>query len=56
MRLVPDAYTRWLVSQDDRERAMREEAAASAGGNIQAAVVSLAQRYPHGGTGGAPHA
>jgi hypothetical protein len=56
VRLVPDAYTRWLVSQDDRERTMRAEAVASAGGNIQAAVVSLTQRYPHGGTGGASHA
>ena len=25
IRLVPDAFTRWLVSQEDRERALREQ-------------------------------
>jgi conjugal transfer ATP-binding protein TraC len=52
VRLVPDAFTRWLVSQDDRERALREEAIARAEGDIRRAVTTLAQRYPQGLTGG----
>jgi len=55
IRLVPDACTRWLVSQDDRERAMREQAIVEAGGDIRQAVATLAQRSPQGVTGG-PHA
>jgi type IV secretory pathway VirB4 component len=52
IRLVPDAYTRWLVSQEQQERAMRAQAVAEAGGDIRAAVTMLAQRYPQGLTGG----
>jgi conjugal transfer ATP-binding protein TraC len=53
IRLVPDAYTRWLVSQDDGERALREEAVTEACGDVREAVATLAQRYPHGLRGGA---
>jgi conjugal transfer ATP-binding protein TraC len=56
VRLVPDAYTRWLVSQETHERALREQALAEAGGDLRAAVTRLAQRYPQGLTGGAAHA
>src|SRR5712691_2256788 len=55
IRLVPDAYTRWLVSQEDRERAMRDQAIAEAAGDLGKAVTMLAQRYPQGLMGG-PHA
>jgi hypothetical protein len=56
VRLVPDAYTRWLVSQEERERARRDQARAAAGGDLRQAVATLAQRYPQGLTGGTAHA
>ncbi len=52
IRLIPDAWTRWLVSQDDHDRAMREQAVREAGGDLRQAVATLAQRYPHGRAGG----
>jgi len=52
VRLVPDSFTQWLVSQDERARACREQAIADAGGDIRQAVATLAQRYPQGLTGG----
>ncbi len=56
IRLVPDAFTRWLVSQHDRERALRAQAIEAAGGDIRQAVATLAQHYPHGLTGGGGYA
>lgn len=56
IRLVPDACTRWLVSQDAQERARREQAVQESGGDIRQAVATLAQRYPHGFHGGLAHA
>ena len=53
IRLVPDAFTRWLVSQDDRERALREQTCRETGGDLRQAVQTLAARYPHGLQGGA---
>jgi type IV secretory system conjugative DNA transfer VirD4/TraG family protein/LAGLIDADG DNA endonuclease family protein len=53
VRLVPDAYTRWLVSQDDREKAVREQAILRQGGHVREAVALLAQQYPHGLPSGA---
>jgi hypothetical protein len=52
IRLVPNALTRWLVSQDDRERAMRNEVLTATGGDLCQAVALLAQRYPQGPAGG----
>jgi hypothetical protein len=52
IRLIPDAVTRWLVSQDDHDRAMREQAVREAGGDLRQAVATLAQRSPHGRAGG----
>jgi hypothetical protein len=56
IRIVPDAYTRWLVSQDDHDRAMRDQALLETGGDLHQAITTLAQRYPHGRTGGGVHA
>lgn len=56
MRLVPDAVTRWLVSQDPQERILREQAVQEAGGDLRQAVATLAQRFPQGLTGGMTHA
>jgi hypothetical protein len=56
IRIVPDPYTRWLVSQQDAEKALRDQAIAAAGGNIRAAVARLAARYPDGLTGEVAHA
>jgi conjugal transfer ATP-binding protein TraC len=52
IRLVPDAFTRWLVSQEDQERALREQIARETGGDLRQAVQTLATRYPHGLQGG----
>jgi hypothetical protein len=48
IRLVPDAYTRWLVSQAPQERQARAHAIADHGGNIRQAVAWLAATYPQG--------
>ena len=52
IRLIPDAHTRWLVSQDSRERTLREQAFAETGGDLRQAIATLAQRYPYGLGGG----
>jgi conjugal transfer ATP-binding protein TraC len=52
IRLVPDAFTRWLVSQEDQERALRELTRRTTGGDLRQAVQILAARYPHGLQGG----
>jgi type IV secretory pathway VirB4 component len=52
IRLVPDAFTRWLVSQDDQERALREQTCREVGGDLRRAVQRLVARYPHGLQGG----
>jgi hypothetical protein len=52
IRLIPDAWTRWLVSQDDHDRALREQAVREAGGDLRQAVTTLAQRSPYGRAGG----
>jgi hypothetical protein len=52
IRLVPDAFTRWLVSQDNRERALREQICRETGGDLRQAVQTLAAQYPHGLQGG----
>jgi len=52
IRLVPDAFTRWLVSQDDRERALRAEVLTATDSDLRETVALLAQRYPQGLTGG----
>jgi hypothetical protein len=53
IRLVPDAFTRWLVSQDDRERTLREQTCRATGGDLRQAVQMLAAQYPYGLQGGA---
>jgi hypothetical protein len=48
VRLVPDAYTRWLVSQATQERQARAQAIADHRGDIRQAIAWLAARYPQG--------
>lgn len=47
VRLVPDPFSRWLVSQQQEEKAAREKLKREKG-NLSQAVAELARKYPSG--------
>jgi type IV secretory pathway VirB4 component len=48
VRIIPDAVTRWQLTQDDYERAVRAEAIAKADGQVWQAMAALTAQYPQG--------
>ena len=48
IRLVPDPFLRWMVSQRPDEKAVREQLQAELGGDLTAAITQLARQYPLG--------
>ena len=48
IRLVPDPFSRWLVSQNPDEKAAREKLTEDEYDNLGKAVAELAWKYPAG--------